>query len=322
MRVLFFARSKRRTGVTRHIAEGLREAGHVVNVIRPRRWTALLGQTLARNALLAASRHFNPDLVLVLNWHVPAAVLARLAPSCTTALWCLDCFDEPPSELIERARLVDFLLLTNDGQAEFYRRLGIKSVVYMPQGISPTEHRPCAAPDPAYSGDLAFIGRLGPQPRQDLLLRLDREFNLKIWGPSWGGLDATFRGIQHRAVRTRQFAEVCAASKIIIGCDIAHDVELYFSNRTWITLGCGGFLLTSYSPRLETIFENRKHLVWYNSADECVELARYYLAHAEERRRIARAGCEYAHRDHTYRHRAEALGRLVHGVTSEDAEKA
>jgi spore maturation protein CgeB len=190
----------------------------------------------------------------------------------------------------------------------------------MPQGISPKEHRPCATIDPMYASDLAFIGHPKPPLRQELLHRLDREFDLKIWGPDWGGLDATFRGIQHREVRTSQFARVCAASKITIGCDIAHHVELYFSNRTWITLGCGGFLLTNYSPRLETIFENRKHLVWYNSTDECVELARHYLAHPEERLQIARAGCEYAHQNHTYRHRAEALVRLIHEVRREDAK--
>ena len=42
----------------------------------------------------------------------------------------------------------------------------------------------------------------------------------------------------------------------MLGCDLRDDVELYFSNRTWITLGCGGFLCTRYVPKLEEMLQD------------------------------------------------------------------
>ena len=51
-------------------------------------------------------------------------------------------------------------------------------------------------------------------------------------------------------------------------------VERYFSNRTFLTLAAGGFHLTHYVPGLETMFENHRHLVWYRSDEECLELIR------------------------------------------------
>src|SRR5262249_30519406 len=73
-------------------------------------------------------------------------------------------------------------------------------------------------------------------------------------------------------------------------------VALYFSNRTFLTLACGGFHLTHYVPELERMFTNRRHLVWFHSDDECLDLIRYYLARPRARRAIARAGQRWTRR--------------------------
>lgn len=49
---------------------------------------------------------------------------------------------------------------------------------------------------------------------------------------------------------------------------------------------------------LGRIFELDKEVAGFDSADEVVDLTRYYLSHDEERRQIAAAGWERAVRDY------------------------
>ncbi len=68
-------------------------------------------------------------------------------------------------------------------------------------------------------------------------------------------------------------------------------------------LGCGGFLLTNYQPDMERHFIAGEDYVYYESAEDAVEKAAYYLEHEEERKRIAGNGYRKVREEHTYRHR-------------------
>jgi spore maturation protein CgeB len=65
-------------------------------------------------------------------------------------------------------------------------------------------------------------------------------------------------------------------------------------------MGCGGFLLTNYSPGLEKIFTKGEHLEWYSSQEECLALIDYYLQHEDRRKEIAQNGYQFAHAHRTY----------------------
>ena len=93
----------------------------------------------------------------------------------------------------------------------------------------------------------------------------------------------------------------------MLGIDKTDQVELCFSNRTWITLGCGGFLLTRYVPGLENIFTNKKHLVWYHNIEECLDLISEYLKEDVEREKIKEEGYRYVHENYTYDHIAKRI---------------
>ena len=311
MRVLFFCRSKRRTQTTEHIASGFRQAGHEVKIVHQSRWRRVLGRRIACSALAVVAKRFRPDFILIWKSTIFPELLADLARSYKTVLWCVDYFDPPPEKLIECARLVELFLLTNKGQLPLYRQLGVKRVEFVAQGCSDDKHQPISSAPAKFGSDVAFIGQPGNQRRQELLFRLDEGFDMKMWGPHWDDASRSYKGAQYRDVRPKDYARICAASKIMLGCDHTRDVELCFSNRTWLTLGCGGFLVTNYYPGLETLFKNHEHLVWYHSVEECMELLRHYLDRAEEREQIARAGCELVHQSHTYRQRALEIATMV-----------
>ncbi len=311
MKIVFFALRKRRTRVPSNIANAFRRLGHEVKLIRYNRWKQMLGRRAADFLLRMRVHLFGPDLVLVWKSRISVPLLATLSESSKTAVINADWTPEPPEDVCARARLADLFLLSNSGQLEEYRRRGIARPVFWPQAFDPEDHKPIEHASPELAADVAFIGKPGLPHRRELLSRLDRDFELKIWGPGWDGLTDRYRGIQHREVLPEQYAAICRAGRVMIGCDAARGVENCFSNRLWFTLGCRGFLVTNYVPGLEGMFENHRHLVWYESPDECAELIRHYLQHPEERQRIAQAGCELVHNNHTYLHRARELLKLL-----------
>jgi spore maturation protein CgeB len=65
----------------------------------------------------------------------------------------------------------------------------------------------------------------------------------------------------------------------------------------------GAFYMVEHLPELEDFFEVGREIVTYAGADELVEKCRYYLAHADDRERIRRAGHARALADHTWQRR-------------------
>jgi spore maturation protein CgeB len=132
-------------------------------------------------------------------------------------------------------------------------------------------------------------------------------FDLKLYGRGWEEVPGL--GPTRVHVYPKQYREICASTRVVLGVDARDDVHLYFSNRTWLTLGCGGFLLTRYVSGLEELFTNHEHLVWFRSTPEALELIDHYLRRDREREQIARTGYEYVHAYHTFHHAtAEILG--------------
>jgi spore maturation protein CgeB len=111
-------------------------------------------------------------------------------------------------------------------------------------------------------------------------------------------------------VHGRRLAQVIRGAAISLGvnADPAQDQEPFsVSNRMWRVMGCGGFYLGRRVKGIESFAIGGEHCAWYSRPDEAAELARYYLAKPEERRRIAQAGHAHALALHTYAHRLAML---------------
>ena len=99
-----------------------------------------------------------------------------------------------------------------------------------------------------------------------------------------------------------EMPKVFRASKINLNFTIPN-IKSGLPLRLFDVLGSGGFLMTNYQAEIPLYFKNREDLVCFESTEELVELAGYYLAHEEERRQIAANGFEKVSRHHTYRQR-------------------
>jgi hypothetical protein len=296
-KVVFLGKSKKKTGNTKFMLKALRrrvEEAVFINVPRHKKlffWTDF--QEIIHKKIIKA----NPDLVLIYSKDIPYKVLEDISTFCKTAIFYPDVKVPLDEKLILYARLVDYLFITNKSQLDELKLRGVKNPIFCMQGCDRDEHRIMPTKNRTWVSEVAFIGRPSNDYRIKLLKLINQHYHLKVWGSSWQDFDLT---CLKNHVYPKDVAKICYASKIILGCDVREDIECHTSNRTWITLGCGGFLLTRYILGMDTIFTKGVHLEWFHSKEECLDLIDYYLTHDEKRKKIARRGYEFVHSNRTY----------------------
>lgn len=304
MRVVFFAKRHKRSGITFHMRRGLEALGHTVLALNKHRHERLLGRTLGRRYTLARARRFRPDVVLVFTFDCDPDVLDALRKGgARTATFFDDCPPALDERILAMGRASDVFFINNRGQVPLYREHGVRAA-FATGGTDPTDHV-VVPPLPELASDVAFIGKADERGgRVALVKRLAERFAVKVYGQGWRrfGLEPT-----RDDVFPEQYRAICASAKIMLGCDLRDDVELYFSNRTWLTLGCGGFLLTRYVPKLEEILRDGEHLAWYRTIEEAPEVAARWLADDAGRKRVAAQGRAHAHESYSYKKMLERM---------------
>jgi len=79
---------------------------------------------------------------------------------------------------------------------------------------------------------------------------------------------------------------------------------------------CGGFLLTEYVEGLEKFYDIDSDIVCFSSLDEAIKKIKYYLAHDDEREKIAESGYRKAMEHHTWDKR---LNTVFNKISQEEA---
>lgn len=318
MRIVLFARSKRTTRSSHHLLAALARGGHDVLWPRARMLRDLVGDGLADRSIGLRVRRHAPDVVLLYGtgFRLAPQWLAGLPRRPRVVGFVEGGFHKPfPSaSLREIAPHLDVLFLTAGSFGARLRELGIARSHFITEGVDAADHHPVAGSRPEFRSDVAFVGQAWEDgDRVKLVTEIGRHFDLKVYGAGWErwGIRA-----QRENVGVRAFREICAGAKITVGTNNRNDLPLYFSNRTWHTLGCAGFHLTHHVPCLERIFENERHLVWFHGTDHCLRLIERYLEQPGERRRIAQEGHRLAHAHFSYDRVVERmLGGLERSVS-------
>ena len=140
--------------------------------------------------------------------------------------------------------------------------------------------------------------------RLDFLSKVNQEFKLCLHGkgkwpfeskPYLDGMD---------------YVKGFGKAKIALG--MYHwDRIRYYTKRTIYSGASGRMLLTHYIPEMEKDFENHKHLVWFYSIEEGIDLIRYYLEHNEERERIAKKGRLHFIKNHSWQARLREFEEIL-----------
>ena len=321
-RIILFGKSKRRTRTTFHLVRAFKECGHAVLWLNPAK-IRRRRKHKSNQWILGKIKAFKPHIIFIYSKDMPFEVLQKIAGGpVKTMLYYEDMARQVSKPLAQMGQLVDFFLATNKGMLPQYKQAGIARPLYFTGACDNRDHRIRHPVLPIWKSDIAFIGQArSDEPRVVLTRKLAERFKVKVYGKNWQafGMQPTLK-----TITARGYALVCRGAKIILGADITNEVEGYWSNRLWLTLGCGGFFLTAYVRGMEQYFENRRHLVWYHSDSECLSLAEEYMAQPDLRHKIARQGYHLVHEHHTFKHfarRAIALyNRQRSQVENADAE--
>ena len=295
--VILVGKSKRKTGTTRFMMKALRRRVTKATFINVPRLRKLYFWTDYCRVIAKKIRRANPDLVISYSKDLPYTVLQQISPSVKTAMFYGDTIEPFHADVLRHARKVDYLFVINRTYPAQYRDLGVKRAVFITQGCDRDEHRIVASRNPKWASEVAFIGRPHSDFRIRLLQLVHKHHQLKVWGGEWERFGLSCR---KKHIYPDEFAKICHAAKIFLGCDYDPKLECYITIRTWYALGCGAFLLTNYLPGLETFFTKGVQLDWYESPQECLDLIDYYLKHEQQRQRIAQTGFEWVHSRRTY----------------------
>jgi FkbM family methyltransferase len=286
-----------------HLARSLESLGHTVVRLQedePEAWDAV--------AVLAHT----PDFLLwTRTWHLPQfdqlGLLARCREACIpTVAFHLDRWIglDREHQIHDEAMFRCELVVTADGghDAE-WAEAGVNHL-WMPPGVVEDECGP-GTPRSAWRADVAFLGSATRYHaewlpyRQELLYKLRSRYRQRF---------KVFPRPGQRQIRGADLADLFASVKVMVGDScLAGGQTHYTSDRVPETLGRGGFLI---HPAVEGMpYTDGVHLVTYELGNwpQLFERIDHYLAHEDERRRIAEQGMELVRTRDTYRHRMESL---------------
>ena len=304
---------------------GMQKAYEKVGIVEPfdyRRLASSWGPKLMNEILYQTAVLFQPDLIhLGKSESVQGKTIHRIRESVDTCVihFYGDFRCEPQPWVVDIGQHADLTLLYHKDKdvIQKHRDMGIQHIgfwwvgtdpeVFFPREISKKYDVVFMANNTSDYGEATGQGYVGRVQLIDAIA--GKGLHLHLFGRGWDYLSDRPTVRFHPFVNDCEFAEACSAAKITLGFN-TNRVYMYTSwRRPLNSMACAAFHLTRYFPGLEEVFENGRHLVWFRSIPEAIELIEYYLVHDEERERIAGVGRQEVLANHTWDHRiADMLG--------------
>ena len=274
-------------------------------VTRLNHWTLLTPDLFRLNrAIREGARRFEPDVVWIeKGTYVFPRTLRRLREAHSITLvyhntddWKVDLRLQRIQwrYLIRSLPLYHIHITSNLHNVQEFRALGFPHVHHMelaansavrdPGPISPEERR-------ALGGSVGFIGHWEANTERALAHLVRSGIPLKIYG-GWQGRRVAAEledSIQGRHVWGDEYARAICSFDVNIGI-VSQQNRNHTASRTFQIPALGGFLLHERNDVVTKHFREGVEADFFGSDDELVEKCRHYLAHPDERLRIAEAG--------------------------------
>ena len=198
---------------------------------------------------------------------------------------------------------VDLVLTAAPECVDWYLKEGCPAL-FFPEASDDSIFHPM--PELPKIHEVSFIGaRYGIRDRVVKALR-KAGIRVTAYGSGWEG----------GRLPNENVPRLFAQSKIVLGVGtIGHSSDFYtLKIRDFDATMSGSCYLTHPNADLNSLFEVGRELLTYASTQECVDKARHYLEHADEREAIAAAGRNRALRDHTWLNRFSHLLGWLRGL--------
>lgn len=258
---------------------------------------------------------YQPDLVIyglldMVKAHQTRHRIRRELPDAKIVMWYGDLRNNATGQIQANMNEIDAMFVSNAAQNAYYEKLwNVPQCHFLPLG-SPVYD---SVVKEKFNFDFVFVGAVitgaGFLERAQIMLAL-REKGLKI-------IDAPAQ--RQPALRAKILKELPNLYRSVkVSLDWSHFTEIqgYTSNRFWIITGSGGFALTKRFPGCEEFYPEGTR-AYFDSPEEALELADYYIHHEEEREKIRAAGHIHA-QNHTYANRFATMFSVIYGQGTEN----
>jgi spore maturation protein CgeB len=260
---------------------------------------------------------FSPDLLLMClgdTCYLPFLIRKIRKQNVRVFVWLGLHPSKVSSGMHRLLRSADDTLIYDPAYVDYYEQtLHIHNTHIIPLGCDVSYYE-SVIPDEAFkqanSVDVSFVGIFDKY--RELYLSALSEFSLGIW--SWNILDyATPLQKFHRGtVFGENMIKVLKSSKIAV--NIHRNFEISGGNyRLYEIPACRVLQLVDEKSDISKYFNIGKEIVTFKNEGDLKEKVRYYLAHADEREKIARAGYERVKKEHTLVQRMAMILQLVKG---------
>lgn len=202
----------------------------------------------------------------------------------------------------KKAEGFDYVFFNQKAAVDEYNLTHEKKAIWLPHAAEPQAYPKLEI---IQKYDVCFVGHQQDTVNYNGFTRIDALDRLFKSFPNF------YYGSRHSAFPQKNLFEDAAKkfsqSRIVFNISIQDDINM----RVFEALSTGSFLLTNEIPTLSQLFKDGTHLVTYNSLDEMVEKAQYYLEHENARVQIAQNGYTEFLNKHTYKHRVETILRSL-----------
>ena len=259
---------------------------------------------IAKNESLESMNFKLREKIIPLEWKDLVFVIKGegIWPEMLTAiharkiLWWFD-FDSfvLPESLIKWSSNFHYVFLTCYPWVEQLRELGINAF-FMPQATDPAVYHPVKS-ELKYECDVAFIGSWKPG-REEILTALDTKFKLRLFGSNY-----SYKMI--KPVYLEEFNKVCNSAKVIVNITSSENWPIHektFSQRIYMVMAAGGYLVTDYIPGLPF-----KWLGVYDTIPELKGIIEWTLHNENLRKNVCKNARMEILKNHTYYHRIKEI---------------
>ena len=188
----------------------------------------------------------------------------------------------------------DLNIVFRDTDIPRYREHSAKRLCLLFHHYLPWLHRPMTVnlADDGKS-DICFLGHCEPDRRLNELDKLMKNVpcNYKLHGALWDkyGTDRAWKNMDTHAVQGEEYVKYLCGAKIALAFFSSWNEDNY-TTRVFEIPACGTFMLSQRTEIMQGLYEEDKEVVYFDTAEELVDKARFYLSNEPTRLRIAAAG--------------------------------
>jgi len=144
-----------------------------------------------------------------------------------------------------------------------------------------------------WESDICFLGHFEPDRRKieldTLMKRVPAHYRLhgSLWKENSKGM--AWQGMDTKELQGEDYVRALNATKIALVFFSTWNADT-FTRRVFEIPACGSMMLSQRTETMQGLYIEDKEAVYFGSADELVDKARFYLTHEDARKRIAEAG--------------------------------